>query len=200
MIAVVIAAFAGASVAWIGTICARALCRDIVPHEDGPAPVEVRSRDFLLAGAVFGAIAGAHAWSPAHLAGAMLVATALATGAACDLRCGMLPDICTLGLVIPVLGFGAARHDWTPAFSAGIIAIPFAGVAALTRGRGMGWGDVKLAAAGAAVLGTGVALAAYVCAASVAYLIARRGGAPQRSIPFGPYLAGSIAVGLAAIP
>lgn len=200
MTAALIAAVTGALAAWTGTMFAGILCRDVVPFEDGPTPVPFKRWHFLIAGAAVGASASVHGWNPAHLAGATLLLGALATCAACDLRCGILPDICTVGVIALTVGFAGWSGNWAPALSATCIAVPFAAVALLTRGRGMGWGDVKLAAAGAAVLGIGGAVVAYVFAATIAYAIARRGAALQRPLPFGAYLAGSIAVGLVAIP
>ena len=178
---------------------ARQLCRDIVPYEDGPAPVDYRHWHFLLAGALVGAGASLHAWQPAQIAAATLIVIALATCAACDLQCGMLPDIGAFAVIGVSIVFAAVHRDGTPALSAACIAVPFAGLALLTRGRGMGWGDVKLVAAGGAVLGIGGAVVACSAAAFVAYVIARRGAAPQRPIPFGAYLAGAIALGFAVI-
>ena len=73
-------------------------------------------------------------------------------------------------------------------------------IAALaSRGRGMGWGDVKLAALGGALLGVADATLAYFVAAAVAYVIARRTAGVRRPIAFGPYLAASIAVTLTIV-
>jgi prepilin signal peptidase PulO-like enzyme (type II secretory pathway) len=60
----------------------------------------------------------------------------------------------------------------------------------------MGWGDVKLAALGGAVLGGEIALAAFGLGALVAVLYAYLRGRQQQVIAFGPYLAGAIAIAL----
>jgi len=71
-------------------------------------------------------------------------------------------------------------------------------VAALvTRGRGMGWGDAKLAALGGALLGAADATLAFMFAAVAAYVVARLTGGLRNVIAFGPYLATSIAASLA---
>jgi prepilin signal peptidase PulO-like enzyme (type II secretory pathway) len=61
----------------------------------------------------------------------------------------------------------------------------------------MGWGDVKLAALGGALLGARDATLAFTCAGLAAYFVARRGGTTRRPIAFGPYLATSILAAVA---
>jgi prepilin signal peptidase PulO-like enzyme (type II secretory pathway) len=75
-----------------------------------------------------------------------------------------------------------------------LVALPFALAATLSRGRGMGWGDVKLAALGGALLGAPAATLAFVLAALAAYAGSRFAGDRARPIAFAPYLAGGIAV------
>jgi prepilin signal peptidase PulO-like enzyme (type II secretory pathway) len=60
----------------------------------------------------------------------------------------------------------------------------------------MGWGDVKLAALGGAVLGGETALLAFAVGAVVAVLVAYRRGRQRQVIAFAPYLAAAIAVAL----
>ena len=76
--------------------------------------------------------------------------------------------------------------------------IPFAIAAFASRGRGMGWGDVKLVAFGGAVLGLETAVAAFCGACILAVLIAVWRKALKEPLPFAPYLAGSIAITMAA--
>jgi prepilin signal peptidase PulO-like enzyme (type II secretory pathway) len=79
----------------------------------------------------------------------------------------------------------------------GSAAVPFAAFAAaalLSHGRGMGWGDVKLATLGGAVLGLEASLVALSlsCLAAAIYGYARG----QRDVPiaFAPYLVAAIAL------
>jgi prepilin signal peptidase PulO-like enzyme (type II secretory pathway) len=60
----------------------------------------------------------------------------------------------------------------------------------------MGWGDVKLAALGGALLGMRGAVPAFIVAAIAVYAVARVSGGVRRPIAFGPYLAASIAAAL----
>ncbi len=85
--------------------------------------------------------------------------------------------------------------------------MPFAFAAYLSRGRGMGWGDVKLAAVAGAMLGASNALLALALAAFAAAVAARlqkrtlvidgRGAAAAtlaRPVAFAPYLIGATAL------
>jgi hypothetical protein len=74
-----------------------------------------------------------------------------------DARSGMIPN----------------RFSLAPLLSGLFAFVPFAGLALFTRGHGMGWGDVKLAALG------------------------RTAGRARQPIAFGPYLAASIGAALA---
>jgi prepilin signal peptidase PulO-like enzyme (type II secretory pathway) len=60
----------------------------------------------------------------------------------------------------------------------------------------MGWGDVKLAALGGAVLGAGAALIAFAAACLVAVGVAWARGRGAEPIAFAPYLVASIGAAL----
>ena len=73
--------------------------------------------------------------------------------------------------------------------SALIVVVPFALAALLSRGRGMGWGDVKLAAVAGALLGASnalLALALAAFAAAVGARFRRDAGAAPRPLAFAP--------------
>jgi prepilin signal peptidase PulO-like enzyme (type II secretory pathway) len=202
MIAILIISLAAAlfaAASWIGTLAAKVLCAGRMPFEDGPQPVAFRRWPFALAGGCIGAVLAAHGAPPAQLAVLVLVVFALAGGTAADLACGVLPDVFTLGPLALIVGLGFAAHDVTPALGAAFAFAPFAAAAIFSRGRGMGWGDVKLAALGGALLGARDATLAFTLAAVAAYVIARRTGGARRPIAFGPYLAASIVATLAAV-
>ena len=183
--------------AWLGTFLAEALCADLRPYEDGPAPVAFPRWPFPLAGAIVGLASALHGTTPLHLGVLALVMAALAASAASDMRCGMIPDVLSVGPLVLVVGLSAYERTWAPVFGAAFVLLPFAVTALFSRGRGMGWGDVKLAALGGALLGARDAALAFTLASVAAYLIARRSGGLRRPIAFGPYLAGSIIVALA---
>jgi len=196
---VLLAALSFGAAAWAGTHVADVLCRGRVPYEDGPAVVNVGRVPFAVLGACVGFALALHGESPVHLALLLVVTLALAGCAAADFACGALPDVLTLGPLALVVALGAAARDWAPAFDAACIALPFALAAFASRGCGMGWGDVKLAALGGALIGAADATLAYGLVAAAAYLIARRTAGVRRPIAFGPYLAASIAATLTLV-
>ena len=178
---------------WNGTLLAQLLCSGRAPHADGPAPIRFARWPFALAAACIGlacAVRGAPLW---QLGLGLIAIVVLAAAAAADLACGILPDALTLGPLVIALGIGFITRTWAPCIGAAMVAVPFAALALYSRGRGMGWGDVKLAALGGALLGVREAALAFMLAAIVAYVIARRRGIAERPIAFGPYLAASIA-------
>jgi leader peptidase (prepilin peptidase)/N-methyltransferase len=189
---IALAAVLFAAAGWAGTLVAGALCAERAPFDDGPAPVAFARWPFALAGAGIGLALAAQGASPARLALLVFVMLALAGCCAADLSCGLLPDPLTLVPLAVVGAVGAAAHDWAPLLSAALVAVPFALAATVSRGRGMGWGDVKLAALGGALLGAREAAFAFMLAALAAAVIARRTTGARRPIAFGPYLAAAI--------
>ena len=185
-----------ASAGWLGARAGERLCAGIEAYEDSPASFVPPHWPFAAGAAAIGAAVALQGVSPAHAAVLLIVTFALAGGAAADFRCGMLPDVMTVGPLALVVAFGAWSHDWSPAVGAAFVAVPFAFAALISRGRGMGWGDVKLAALGGALLGVADAALAFLLAALAAYLVARRSAGLRRPIAFGPYLAASIAASL----
>jgi leader peptidase (prepilin peptidase)/N-methyltransferase len=194
---VCMSAFAAAG--WIGARIGERLCANVEPYADGPGTVAFARWPFAAIAACIGAAVAWQEPSLAHLAVLAVVTLALAGGAAADLRCGMLPDVLTLGPLALVIALGAVSRDWSPALGAACVAVPFALAALFTRGRGMGWGDVKLAALGGALLGVADAALAFMLAAFAAYVVARRTAGVRRPIAFGPYLAASIAATLTIV-
>jgi leader peptidase (prepilin peptidase)/N-methyltransferase len=183
------------AVTWGGCLLGAALTRDRPPLDDGPLPVPYRQWPFLLLGAIVGATS-AHELATPELLLLAIVIGLLAACAAADLRCGIIPDRCSLGVLALVLIASLLRHDAYPVIGAAILATAFGCAALLSHGRGMGWGDVKLAAAGGALLGPADAALAFAAAAMFAFALALRAGRAQQPIAFGPYLAASIALAL----
>ena len=177
---------------WGGTLVADLLCEARTPFDDGPPAVAFARWPFALAGAGIGFALAAQGASPVRLALLVFVMLALAGCCAADLSCGLLPDPLTLVPLAVIAGAGALAHDWAPIVSAALVFVPFALAAAVSRGRGMGWGDAKLAALGGALLGAREAAFAFMLAALAAAVIARRTTGARRPIAFGPYLAAAI--------
>jgi leader peptidase (prepilin peptidase)/N-methyltransferase len=193
---VVLAAVAGAGLfgaaGWLGTQIAERFYGTIPSQADGPPAQVVPQWAFVAIPAAIGAAVATQGASPMRMALLVLAVCALSVCAATDLRCGVIPDAFTLVPLALVLAVSAVAHDASAICGAAIVAVPFAALAAISRGRGMGWGDVKLAALGGALAGmAGITLAVAV-AAIVAAMVGVIGGRTRRPIAFGPYLAAAI--------
>jgi prepilin signal peptidase PulO-like enzyme (type II secretory pathway) len=186
--------------AWGGALAGAALCSGRIPEAGGPRPMVAAMWAFPLAGAAVGCAVALQGEAALRLVVLAFVVFGLAGCTLADLRCGMLPDPLTLAPLAVAIGAGALARDPSPALGAVLVALPFAGLAMFSRGRGMGWGDVKLAALGGALLGAPDAAFAYAFAAAAAYLTARRSGRTREPVAFGPYLATAIVAMLAVVP
>jgi prepilin signal peptidase PulO-like enzyme (type II secretory pathway) len=161
------------------------------PPERAPIPL------LVLGCALIGAFVTVHAFSPPQLVVIAIVCLALVAIWIVDARRGIIPDVFTLGPLGIILLVAIWQHQWSYFISAAIPFVPFAVAALLSKGRGMGWGDVKLVALGGAVLGAQWAIIAFAvaCLAAVAVCYAR--GRRKGPIAFAPYLTAAIG---AAIP
>ena len=173
------------------------LTRNIEPFADGPAPASPPPSWLLAVGcSLIGVltIAQAHSWLEIVLVA--MLCSALAGAWYADCRCGIVPDVFTLGPLAIILALAGAAHQWGVFAAAFIPLVPFALAALLSQGRGMGWADVKLAALAGAALGIQHALialaAACIAAAVYTYAVQKR----SRPIAFVPYIAGAIAAAL----
>lgn len=179
-----------------GALGGNAFADRIQPFDDAPAPASVPVVVLVAAAAAIGAIVITHTSDPLQILPLALVCAALAAVWCCDARTGIVPDLFTVVPLAGVLAFAAVQHEWWVLASALIVFIPFAVAAMLSRGLGMGWGDVKLAALGGAVLGAELSLVSFMLACAVAvvvnYAMLRKRGA----IALGPYLAGAIALAI----
>lgn len=117
----------------------------------------------------------------------------------------VLPSVVTfaalLGVVVAIQGTGSA---WMRAMAGGAAAFAVLLVIALIYPRGMGMGDVKLAALLGAALGyfgwaeiyVGFFLSFVIGAAGGLLLVAAKRGGMKSEIPFGPYLAMGTVIGI----
>lgn len=126
--------------------------------------------------------------------------TVAAVCGAIDARTGLIPDRITLpSLVLAVLVGATSRTGASVVLGAILACLPLVLLLLVTRGRGIGWGDVKLAALIGAGLGPPAGLIAVGCAfviggAVAAWLLAVRRARRGDTIAFGPYLASGAAV------
>lgn len=149
---------------------------------------------FALAAAA--ALAGALAFARGASYDAAAVALALAVAvvaAIVDRRTGLIPDLMLLPALLAVLALRAGRPEdalWGAAVTAGLLAVPYVA----TRGRGFGFGDVKLGLIVGAALGPfggGLAVGASFIAGGVyaAYLLLTRRAERGTELAFGPFVA-----------
>lgn len=181
---------------WLGRLLADTWYGTLEREADGPPAGAIPVWVFVAAPACLGAIVGVRGAMPLQLAVAIVAVIALTVCAATDVRTGMIPDAFTLGPLVVVLAVAALEREWMPLFGAVFAFVPFAGIAAVSRGRGMGWGDVKLATLGGALVGMGGITLAVAMASLAACVVGVVGGRARRPIAFGPYLAASIGAAL----
>lgn len=165
--------------------------------EDGPKESEPPIPLILGGSAIVGAILTYHAVPTLQIVLLAVVICALAAIWCTDVRYGIVPDAFTLVPLGLILLLGALQQNPGLFVSAGLPLIPFGIAAAVSKGRGMGWGDVKLAALGGAVLGAPIALVAFSISCLVAVIYSYLRGRKSEPIAFAPYLVAAIG---AAIP
>jgi prepilin signal peptidase PulO-like enzyme (type II secretory pathway) len=197
-----VAALVGALICVAAGVCGILLAMALLPKlqrfEDGPEPSNVHPAALVAGAGVLGAFIAWHHAPPGEFVITALATMILVAIWYCDARTGIVPDLFTLvPLGICVL-FGVVKHEWLVPISAVVLFVPFAVAALLSGGRGMGWGDAKLAAFGGALLGMFVATLAFGVASLVAVIVASiRYRSKPVPIAFAPYLVAAIGVGLA---
>ena len=188
-----------AAAGFLGVVLASTIVPRIRRFGDGPPPAN--SPDFAIVGicAILGAIITPHAGAPAQIAFFAILFLALAAIWHTDVRTGVVPDVFTVGPLAIIIIVAGIERDWMLLVSMALPAIPFAIAAAMSKGRGMGWGDVKLVALGAAVLGAQTATLAFAAACIAAVLVAFLKHRTTQPIAFAPYLVVAIALAIPVI-
>lgn len=186
--------FACAAVA--GLAAAAAICARVAAYDDGPQPGTPPVVALVAGAALIGGITGAHVHADVARLGLIAVVTgAFAAAWYCDVARGVIPDVFSLGPLAVIAVLAVVWHDVRMPVSALVVVVPFAVAAYLSRGRGMGWGDVKLAAVSGALLGASYALLALALAAFAAAVGARvRRAQALQPLAFAPYLIGATAL------
>ena len=180
----------------LGLRWSASLCDEIVPFEDGPRPGKPPTIALIVGATIVGAILASRGLPVLGLAVFAVLVVSLVACWYSDVRCGIVPDSFTLLPLVLVLGIALVERNPMPVVSAVVVLVPFAGAAFLSKGLGMGWGDVKLVALGAAALGIRNSVLAFSAACLVAVAIAMIRRRRNEPIAFVPYLAGSITVAL----
>jgi prepilin signal peptidase PulO-like enzyme (type II secretory pathway) len=180
-----------AALAFLGTRLARIVVSGAVPFDDGPVPGRPAVAAIVAAAASAGLAVAVRGAAAPELGMGCILAVALSAICYADVTCGLVPDVFTLAPLGAALASDALLRQWSGPISAALVAAPFGIAAQRSRGRGMGWGDVKLVALGAAVLGAQAALVAFAlaCFAAVGIAFFRKRHTP---IAFAPYLVAAI--------
>ncbi len=195
-----IAVTSGFAVIGIGAmILGSNIVRGFEAFDDGPGIGTPQEFVLIAVAAMVGiGLVATHRDSPAQLLVAALTVYAVVGAVYCDVARGIVPDFFTLLPLGLLIVFALVQGHPGLLIAAFVPPIPFAIAALVSRGRGMGWGDVKLVAFGGAVLGLEDAVIAFFGACLIAVLVAVWRRTLKEPIPFAPYLAGSIAITLAA--
>lgn len=181
---------------YVGALLGQAFAERLEPLPGAPPPSPAPVPLLIGACAFIGAVVATHATAPSQALLIAIVCVALVAVWITDARRGIVPDIFTLGPLAIMLLIGLWQHAWWLFVSAGVPFVPFALAAVLSRGRGMGWGDVKLVALGGAVLGAQVSVVAFAMACLAAVGISYFGGKKRGPIAFAPYLASAIGLAI----
>lgn len=198
MVAALLGALFFAAAGYLGTLLGNVYAECVQSFADGPRPHRAPTGMLVACSAALGTVVTTHVESPLQILLAGLVCAALVAVFITDARRGIVPDAFTIGPLAFVLFAGLLQHDWRVFVSAAAAFVPFAFAAAFTRGKGMGWGDVKLAALGGAVLGLELSLFVFAVACLTAGLLNFRRGKESTPVAFAPYLASAIGLAIPA--
>ena len=196
MIGIVVAAVFFGCVAVIGAELSRALCSRVTPAEDAPPSRQPPVTLLVVAAAALGAVLLAYHTAPLQIGAAAIVVFALVACWCSDAICGIVPDAFTLPALGALLLLAVVQRNWEVVWSALIPFAFFALAALFSRGRGMGWGDVKLVAITGAALGAPLALLALAVACIAAVIGQRLAGGFRGPIAFAPYVAAATGLAL----
>jgi leader peptidase (prepilin peptidase)/N-methyltransferase len=180
----------------LGIAIAVRICKSRTPFPDGPPSGRISVLLLLAFAGAFGALVSLGMLDLPQTGVAVILCGSLAAIWYSDVRCGIVPDVFTLGPLALILSVAIYSHEWWAIASCAIVSLAFGIAALVSRGRGMGWGDVKLAALGGAVLGLDAAVLSCVAACLAAGLIALIRGRVDRPIAFAPYLVATFALSL----
>ena len=198
LVASLVAAVAFGLFAYAGILIARVFYADL-PHLAGsPEPHDPPVRILIAVAAVLGAVCAQRGVPPPTLAIVAGVCAIMAAIWCTDSQHGIVPDALTLIPLGALTVSGLISGHWFVALAAVVPALPFAFLAWRTKGLGMGWGDVKLAALGGALLGMQDAIFTFAVAGMIAVIVTKvRRRSKNQPLAFAPYLAAAIVVPLA---
>ncbi|HEY9179161.1 MAG TPA: A24 family peptidase [Candidatus Baltobacteraceae bacterium] len=197
LIATVLGAFFFGAAGVVGAMLGITFADRLESMPGGPPPVRAPIPLLVAGAALIGAIVTNRQLGSPQIVMLAIVCVALVAIWIVDARRGIVPDVFSVGPLAIILVVALWQHEWNFFVSAAIPFVPFAIAALLSKGRGMGWGDVKLVALGGAVLGAQWAIIAFAVACFAAVVVCYARGKQHGPIAFAPYLTAAIG---AAIP
>ena len=195
IIGAVLGAFFFAAAGYLGSLAGLWYAERIEALPDAPASGKAPIGLLIAACAVIGAVVTTHGTQGQVLLMAVICVALVAIWITDTMR-GVVPDVFTLGPLGLILLLAVWQHEWFIFFSAAVPFVPFAVAAVLSKGRGMGWGDVKMVALGGALLGAQTSVLVFALACIVAVILNYARGHRTGPIAFAPYLAAAIGVAI----
>jgi leader peptidase (prepilin peptidase)/N-methyltransferase len=197
IIASLLGAFFFAAAGCLGVLLGNVFADSITPLEDGPPQSRPPLAIIVGACAIIGGLLTPQVGAQTQvLVLTAIVCVALSAIWVTDARRGIVPDAFTLGPLAIMLMVALWQHQSATFVAAAVPFVPFAIAAALSKGRGMGWGDVKLVALGGAVLGAQMAIIAFAVACLAAVAVNYKRGRRNGAIAFAPYLTSVIGLSI----
>jgi prepilin signal peptidase PulO-like enzyme (type II secretory pathway) len=185
-----------AAAGYVGALLGITFADHLQSLPDGPPPQNAPIAVLIAGCAAIGAVVSTHITSPPNILLIALVCVALVAIYIIDARRGIVPDVFTIGPLAIMLLIALWQHEWQLLVAVAVPFVPFAVAAILSRGRGMGWGDVKLVALGGAILGARISILAFAGACIAAVAINYMRGNKRGAIAFAPYLASAIGLAI----
>jgi prepilin signal peptidase PulO-like enzyme (type II secretory pathway) len=167
-------------------------------EDPDPKQTQMLSIGLTICSALIGAVLASHGVAVVPFAIFGFVCVCLCAAWYSDVAFGFIPDYFTLiplGVVV-IAAFVQREFTWMLLWSMIAAFLPFALAALLSKGRGMGWGDSKLAALGGAVLGLQLSLLAFAAACLALVAVGWIRNRRTEPMAFAPYLAVAIVFGL----
>ncbi|HET9394336.1 MAG TPA: prepilin peptidase [Candidatus Rubrimentiphilum sp.] len=194
--AAILGAIFFAAAGYAGAVVGLTLAERIEPLDDAPESGRPPIVVLIAACASIGAIVTTGDISQMQFLLIAVICAVLVAIWVADVKRGIVPDALTLGPLALLALIAIWQHQWVFFISVAAPFAPFAIAAALSHGRGMGWGDVKLVALGGAVLGAEAAFLAFALACVAAVIVSFARGRRTGPIAFAPYLAAAIGLAI----
>ena len=178
-----------ASAGWVG----HALADFIIARRHGERYGDVQPLPIVVVCLFCGAIVGLREANPLHLLGLSVVVVSLVALVRCDVRIHWTPPWLSLVPLGCICALAVLQHAYAVPVAALLVSLPFASIALMTRGTGMSWSDVRVAALGASLLGLFPAIIAFA-AASLVLAFVQWGLKRHTAVQMAPYLVGATVV------